>query len=98
MESPVNHSPAWPVWIASREPRAARATLVLCSASFAMVSAAALSVGLEGIWLELILSTGFLAWATAQWVCIERRQRRESAFRRDVERYIRTLSESSAPE
>lgn len=94
----MNHPSAWPVWIASREPRTARATLVLCSASFAMVSAAALSVGPQGIWIELLLSTGFLAWATAQWVCVEHRRRRESAFRRDVERYIRMLSESSAPE
>ena len=94
----MNHPSAWPVWIASREPRTARATLVLCSASFAMVSAAALSVGPQGIWLELLLSTGFLAWATAQCMCIERRRRRESAFRREVERDIRSLSESSAPE
>jgi len=63
-----------------------------------MVSAAALSVGVRGIWLELILSMGFLVWATAQWACVERRRHRESAFRRDVERYIDALSQASARE
>ncbi|MFJ6533337.1 hypothetical protein [Microbacterium sp. NPDC091662] len=94
----MNHPPTWPLWVVSRELRAARATLVLCIASFSMVSAAALSVGVRGIWLELILSAGFLAWATTQWVCVERRRHRESAFRRDVERYIHILSRSSTPE
>lgn len=87
----------WPIWVVSREPRAARATLVLCVVSFSMVCAAALSVGVRGIWLELILSAGFLVWATGQWACVERRRHRESAFRRDVERYIHALSHS-APE
>ncbi|EQM73016.1 MULTISPECIES: hypothetical protein [Microbacterium] len=94
----MNHSSTWPLWVVSREPRAARATLVLCFVSFSMVSAAALSVGVRGIWLELLLSAGFLVWATAQWGCVERRRHRESAFRRDVERYIHALSRSSAPE
>jgi hypothetical protein len=94
----VNQPSAWPVWIVSREPRAARATLVLCITSFSMVSAAALSVGVRGIWLELVLAAGFLVWATAQWACVERRRHRESAFRRDVERYIDALSQASARE
>lgn len=85
----------WPLWVVSREPRAARATLVLCIVSFSMVSAAALSVGMQGIWLELVLSAGFLVWATGQWACVERRRHRESAFRRDVERYIQALSHSA---
>lgn len=91
----MNQPPAWPVWVVSREPRAARATLALCLVSFSMVSAAALSGGLR---LELILSAGFLAWATGQWACVERRRHRESAFRRDVERYIHALSHSSSVE
>lgn len=94
----MNQPAAWPVWIVSREPRAARATLVLCITSFSMVSAAALSVGVRGIWLELVLAAGFLVWATAQWACVERRRHRESAFRRDVERYIDALSQTSARE
>lgn len=94
----MNQPPAWPVWVVSREPRAARATLALCLVSFSMVSAAALSGGLRLIWLELILSAGFLAWATGQWACVERRRHRESAFRRDVERYIHALSHSSSVE
>lgn len=94
----MNQPPAWPVWVVSREPRPARATLVLCLVAFVMVSAAALSVGPRGIWLELILSAGFLVWATAQWVCVERRRQHETAFRRDVERYIHALSHSSTPE
>ncbi|MFK3677267.1 hypothetical protein ACI2IP_06015 [Microbacterium sp. NPDC090218] len=91
----MNQPSAWPFWVVSREPRAARATLVLCVVAFAMVSAAALSVGPRGIWLELVLSAGFLVWATAQWGCVERRRLRESAFRRDLERYIHMLSHSS---
>lgn len=94
----MNQSSAWPVWIVSREPRAARATLVLCITSFSMVSAAALSVGVRGIWLELVLAAGFLVWATGQWACVERRRHRESAFRRDAERYIDALSQTSARE
>ena len=88
--------PAAEVVIAECEGRAAG--FALCFVSFSMVSAAALSVGVRGIWLELLLSAGFLVWATAQWVCVERRRHRESAFRRDVERYIHALSRSSAPE
>lgn len=91
----MNHPSAWPFWVVSRDLRAARATLVLCIVSFTMVSAAALSVGPRGIWLELVLSAGFLVWATGQWACVERRRQRESAFRRDVERYIHALSHSS---
>lgn len=94
-ESPVNHPSPWPIWVVSREPRAARATLVLCIVSFTMVSAAAFTVGARGIWLELVLSVGFLAWATGQWACVERRRYRETVFRRDVERYIHALSHSS---
>lgn len=94
----MNHPSAWPFWVVSREPRAARATLALCIVAFTMVSAAALSVGARGIWLELVLSAGFLVWATAQWACVERRRHRETAFRRDVERYIHALSHSSTQE
>lgn len=94
----MNHSSTWPFWIVSREPRAARSTLALCIVAFAMVSAAALTVGPRGIWLELVLSAGFLVWATAQWASVERRRRHETTFRRDVERYIHALSHSSTPE
>lgn len=89
---------AWPFWVVSREPRAARATLALCIVAFTMVNAAALSTGPRGIWLELVLSAGFLAWATAQCAWVERRRRHETTFRRDVERYIHALSHSSAQE
>ena len=94
----MNQPPVWPLWVVSREPRAARATLALCITAFAMVSAAAITVGLRGIWLELILSSGFLVWATAQWACVERRRYRETLFRRDVERYIHALAHSSSTE
>ncbi|MBT2495930.1 hypothetical protein J7E45_09945 [Microbacterium sp. ISL-59] len=92
----MNHPSVWPIWVVSREPRAACATLALCFVAFTMVSAAALSVGPRGIWLELVLSAGFLVWAVAQWACVERRRHRESQFRRDVERYIHALSHSSS--
>ena len=94
----MNRSSTWPVWVVSREARAARATLALCIVAFAMVGAAALSAGPRGIWLELILSAGFLLWAGAQWTCVERRLRAESTFRRDVERDIDALAQSSSPE
>ncbi|PRB18268.1 hypothetical protein [Microbacterium sp. MYb62] len=94
----MNRTSTWPLWVVSREARPARATLALCIVSFSMVGAAALSVGIRGIWLELVLSAGFLIWATGQWACVERRHRRESAFRRDVERDIHVLSHPSAPE
>lgn len=94
----MNHPSDWPFWVVSRELRAARATLALCIVAFAMVGAAALSVGARGIWLELVLSAGFLIWACAQWACVERRRHREAVFRRDVERYIHALSHSSTQE
>lgn len=94
----MNEPSPWPIWVVSREPRAARATLALCIVAFTMVASAALSTGVRWIWFELLLSVCFLAWAGAQWACVERRRHRETTFRRDVERYIQALSHSSAPE
>lgn len=87
--------PAWPFWVVSREPREARATLLLCAVAFGTIAAATVSTGTSGLWFEVSLAVGFLVWALAQWLCVEGRRRRELAFRRDVEQYLRALDPSA---
>lgn len=89
------HTPSpWPWWVVSREPRSARGTLVLCGVAFGMVLAARTTTDARGMWFELVLASAFLLWAAAQWAFVEARRRRERAFRREVEQYLRGRSEA----